>query len=118
MEPLTTITSTGAALAIANKLLGKTAEAISEDIANLYRAGREKLVAAAIRKTSNIEDGKSANLRVARDVFTNGSFTEEAICAEYFGGILASSRSLDGKDDFGVFYTDIIKSLSSSQLKL
>jgi len=118
MEPLTTITTAGTALAIANKLLGKTAETISDDIANLYKAGRDKLVSAAVRKTANMEDDKIANLRVARDVFFNGSFTDEAICAEYFGGILASSRSIDGKDDLGVFYTDIIKSLSSSQLKL
>lgn len=118
MEPVTTITTTTAALAIANKLLGKTAEAISQDIATFYEIGRDRLISAAARKISNINDGKVANLRVARDVFFNGSFTDEAICAEYFGGILASSRSADGKDDSGVFYTDIIKSLSSSQLKL
>jgi len=118
MEPLSTLTTAGAALAIANKLLGKTAETISDDLANLYKAGRDKIVSVAVRKTPNMEDGKIANLRVARDVFFNGSFTDEAICAEYFGGILASSRSIDGKDDIGVFYTDIIKSLSSSQLKL
>ncbi len=118
MEPLTTLTTAGTALAIANKLLGKTAETISDDIANLYKVGRDKIFATAVRKTANMNDGKIANLRVARDVFFNGSFTDEAICAEYFGGILASSRSVDGKDDIGVFYTDIIKSLSSSQLKL
>lgn len=118
MEPITTITTTGTALAIANKLLGKTAESISDDIANLYKVGRDKIIAVAVRKTPNIDDGKIANLRVARDVFFNGSFTDESICAEYFGGILASSRSDDGKDDLGIFYTDIIKSLSSSQLKL
>lgn len=118
MDPVTAITTTGTVLAVANKLLGKTAEAISGDIANLYEIGRDKIVVTAVRKTTNMDDGKTANLRVARDVFFNGSFTDEAICAEYFGGILASSRSVDGKDDLGVFYTDIIKSLSSSQLKL
>jgi hypothetical protein len=118
MDPITSISATGAVIAVANKLLGKTADAISDDIANLYKAGRDKMVAAAARKTADVNDGKIANLRVARDVFINGSFTDEAICAEYFGGILASSRSVDGKDDLGVFYTDIIKSLSSSQLKL
>ena len=118
MEPLTTLTTTGVALTIANKLLGKTAETISDDIANLYKIGKDKIIAAAIRKTPDMDDGKMANLRVARDVFFNGSFTDESICAEYFGGILASSRSADGKNDAGVFYTDIIKSFSSSQLKL
>lgn len=110
--------TTGAALTVANKLLGKTAEKISEDIANLYTAGKDKIVAVAIRKTTNIDDGKQTNLRVTRDVFWGGSFTDEAICAEYFGGILASARSEDGKDDSGVYYVDIIKSLSSAQLHL
>lgn len=110
--------TTGAALAVANKLLGKTAEAISEDLATLYTAGRDRIAQIAIRKIRNPDDGAIANLRVARDVFWNGSYTDESICAEYFGGILAASRSMDGKDDTGVFYVDIIKSLSSGQLKM
>lgn len=110
--------TTGAALTVANKLLGKTAEAISEDLANLYTAGRDKIAQVAIRKIKNPDDGAVANLRVAREVFWNGSYTDESICAEYFGGILAAARSKDGKDDTGVFYVDIIKSLSSGQLKL
>ncbi len=110
--------TTGTALAIANKLLGKTADEISKDISSLYSKGRDKIVDFATKKITNIDDGKQANLRVARDVFWGGSFTEEAICAEYFGGILASSRSDDGKDDSGVYYVDIIKSLSSTQLHL
>lgn len=99
------------------KLLGPTLDEIGSDLQKLYSTGRDKILAVAIRK-SDVKDGKKANLRVARDVFWNGSFTDEAICAEYFGGILASSRSANGKDDRGVYYTDIIKSLSSQQLLL
>ena len=110
------LATTAGILAIANKLLGKTAEAISEDLARLYAAGRDKIITSALRKTRNINDGGKANLRVARDIFFNGSFTDESISAEYFGGVLASSRSIDGRDDRGIFYTDIIKSLSSQQL--
>lgn len=117
MDQLTSISITGVTVAIISKLLGKTAETVSDDLANVYKAGRNLIINAAIRKTSDIEDGKISNLRVVRDVFSNGSFTDEAICAEYFGGILAASRSGDGKDDTGVFYADIIKSLSSSQLR-
>lgn len=97
------------------KLLGPALDEIGGDLQVLYRVGRDKIVSAAVRK-ANTEDGYRANLRVARDVFWNGSFTDESICAEYFGGILASSRSVDGKDDRGIYYTDIIKSLSSQQL--
>ncbi len=100
------------------KVLGPTLDTLGEDINKVYQAGRDKIIEVAKRKVSNIEDGASANLRVSRDVFWNGAFTDEAICAEYFGGILASSRSQDGKDDTGVYYVDLIKSLSSAQLRL
>lgn len=110
--------TTGTALIVGKKLLGKTMYVVSEDISKLYEAGRDKIIEKASKKVGDIEDGKQTNLRVTRDVFWNGSFTDEAICAEYFGGILASSRSTDGKDDNGVHYTDAIKSLSSKQLQL
>ena len=115
MEPITT---TGAILIVANKLLGKTADKIAIDIAGLYDKGKDMIFEATNRKVSNINDGKQANLRVARDVFFNGSFSDEAICAEYFGGILAASRSDDGRDDQGIYYVDLIKGLSSKQLNL
>lgn len=100
------------------KVLGPILEEIGSDFQKLYSVGRDKIVQAALRKIKSPEDGARANLRVARDVFWNGSFTDEAICAEYFGGILAASRSEDGKDDSGIFYVDIIKSMSSGQLKM
>src|SRR3989339_1252855 len=112
------LVTTGAALAVGKKIFGKTLDVISADIANLYQKGRDKIIEKVTSKIANIDDGKTANLRVARDVFWNGSFSDEAICAEYFGGILASSRSDDGADDTGVYYVDLIKSLSSRQLKL
>ena len=88
------------------KVLGPTLDTLGEDINKVYQIGRDKIIKVAQRKVTNIEDGASANLRVSRDVFWNGAFTDEAICAEYFGGILASSRSQDGKDDSGVYYVD------------
>ena len=118
MEPITTggMMATGAW--IGKKLFGPTLEAIGEDLKKLYEKGRDKIIANAIKKTKNIDSKGQTNLRVTRDVFWNGSFTDESICAEYFGGILAASRSEDGKDDSGVFYVDIIKSLSSNHLKM
>ncbi len=99
-------------------VLGPTSMEIGEDIKTLYKTGRDLILRKGLSKIEDINDGQMANLRVARDVFWNGSFSNEAICAEYFGGILAASRSADGKNDSGVFYVDIIKSLSSGQLKM
>ena len=102
----------------ARKVLGPTLDTVGQDISEVYRKGSALIFTKAKRKITNIDDNKTANLRVTRDVFWNGAFTDEDICAEYFGGILAGSRSTDGKDDTGIFYLDLVKSLSSSQLKL
>ena len=100
------------------KALGPVLSEIGEDIKRLYAVGRNKLLSAAIRKIENIEDGKTPNLRVTRDVLWNGAFSEDEVCAEYFGGILASSRTDDGKDDSSIQFVDVIKSLSAKQLRL
>jgi hypothetical protein len=100
------------------KAFGPALTEIGEDLKKLYAKGRDKLVAAAFRKVQNPDDGKQANLRVTRDVLWNGAFTEDEVCAEYFGGILASSRTADGKDDETIQFVDVIKSLSARQLRL
>lgn len=100
------------------KILGPTLSEVGGDINKLYCAGRDRLVAAALRKVKDPDDGKQANLRVTRDVLWNGAFSDEEICAEYFGGVLASSRSEDGRSDDAIQYVDTIKAMSSKQLHL
>ncbi len=100
------------------KVFGPALTEIGEDLKKVYAKGRDKLISAAYRKVRNPDDGKQANLRVTRDVLWNGAFTEDEVCAEYFGGVLASSRSEDGKDDGSIQFVDAIKSLSAKQLRL
>jgi hypothetical protein len=94
------------------KVFGPALTEMGEDLKKLYAKGRDKLISAAFWKVRNPDDGKQANIRVTRDVLWNGAFTEDEVCAEYFGGILASSRSEDGKDDDAIQFVDAIKSLS------
>jgi hypothetical protein len=103
----------------AKRLLGPTFDEIGADLQTLYKKGRDRLINRSIGKIGQdnvASDNLKANLRVTRDVFWNGIYNDELICAEYFSGVLAQSRTADGKDDRGVFYLDIIKSLSSNQL--
>ena len=100
------------------KAFGPVLSEIGEDLKKLYAIGRDKILVAGYKKIRNPEDGKQANLRVARDVFWNGAFTADEVCAEYFGGVLAASRSNDGHDDNTIQFVSVIKSLSSSQLRL
>lgn len=103
---------------VAQKLFGKTLDEMGDDLNRSYKANRDKLLAKAAKKVKDPEDGATPNLRVARDVVWNGAVTDDEVCAEYFGGLLASSRSPDGKDDSALIYVDCIKALSSKQLHL
>lgn len=100
------------------KLFGTALATMGEDINKLYVKGRNKIVESAVKKIPNPEDGKKVNIRAARDVLWNGAITEDEVCAEYFGGMLAAARSDDGKDDAVVHYVDTIKAMSSKQLEL
>ena len=100
------------------QVLGPTLTELGEDLRKIYATGRDNIFSAARRKIQNPNDEKTANLRVTRDVFWNGAYTDDEICAEYFGGILAASRSHDGQDDDAIQFVDVIKSMSSKQLRL
>ncbi len=102
----------------AKKVLGPTLEEFGDDFKKLYVAGRDKIIDRAAKKVDDLDDGKRANLRVARDVLWNGAFSESEVCTEYYAGLLAASRSVDGLDDEAAPFADTVKSLSSQQLKL
>ena len=101
---------------VLKKVFGPTLSQLGNDLGGLYAKGRDKIIAAAIRKIED-EDQKAPNLRVARDVLWNGAFSDDDICAEYFGGILASSRTIDGKDESSIQFVSVIKSLPPQQLR-
>ena len=103
---------------VAQQLFGKTLAEMGDDLNNVYKSNRDKLLAKAASKVDDPNDGAKPNLRVARDVIWNGAVTDDEVCAEYFGGLLAASRSEDGKDDSALIYVDCIKALSSKQLHL
>lgn len=103
---------------IGNKLFGTALASMGDDINKLYVKGRDKLVEVATKKIDNPDDGQKVNLRAARDVMWNGAITEDEVCAEYFGGMLAAARSEDGKDDGVVHYVDTVKAMSARQLEL
>lgn len=107
-----------AAAYVLKQLFGPSLDAIGKDIDRRRAVGWQKIVDRATAKTPSLEDGKAANMRVARDILWNGAFTDDEICAEYFGGILAACRSEDGKDDSAMQFVDCIKGMSSKQLHL
>ena len=104
-----------------NKLLGPTAEYLGNDLLSLVKRCKENVDSVfrlAIRKTGNrISEPAKANPRVLQQVIAAASFSEDPIVNEYLAGVLASSRTEDGKDDRGVCFLNDIQSLSNYQLR-
>lgn len=117
VDPVTTSVVVAGAW-VGKKLLGPTLDAIGDDLQKLYAAGRDRIIGRAAAKVDDLDDGRRANLRVARDVLWNGAFSESEVCVEYYAGLLAASRSVDGQDDKAAPFVDAVKSLASSQLRL
>lgn len=103
---------------VGTKLFGSALATMGDDINKLYIKGRDKIISVATQKVENPDDGMMLNLRAARDVLWSGAVTEDEVCAEYFGGMLAAARSKDGKDDGVVHYVDTIKAMSARQIEL
>lgn len=104
------------------KLLGPTADYLGGEIAKFaekcnINIGR--IFANAARKLGPaLETPGAVNPRVLKGVLDDGAFTEDEVAAEYFGGILAASRSDDSKDDRAVSVLATIRGLSSYELRL
>lgn len=66
---------------------------------------------------NKIEEPGTVNPRILKEIVNEGSYCEDELAQEYFAGILASSRTEDGKDDRGVTNARLVSDLSSYQIK-
>jgi hypothetical protein len=124
IDPGTGLTILGTAVGgakVVEKILGPTAEYIGQQI----REWTEKKVknTANIFKNAERKLGDKINLegnvspKVLKGILEDGAWCEEDLQVEYFGGVLASSRSGISRDDRGAYYTDLISRLSTYQLR-
>lgn len=124
-EPITTV-GLGAIAAYLGKdglekLLGPTAAYLGnglrdlaqkrvENIGRIFKNAQEKL-------GSKTETPGEVPPRVLKAVLDEGSFCDDALAAEYLGGVLASSRTEDGRDDRGARVAKILSGLSTYQIR-
>lgn len=116
--------SVGAYLGIkelAPRLLGPTVDYLGDRLKGLTELGVRNIErvfrSATIKLGSRINSPGQIPARVLRNVLNEAYFCEDALAAEYFGGILASARSQDGKDDRGAYFAALVSRLSSYQIR-
>ncbi|MFC1560903.1 hypothetical protein ACFL4V_00330 [Candidatus Latescibacterota bacterium] len=64
-----------------------------------------------------IDDEGQVPPRVLKRVLSDGWFCEDEIMREYYGGVLASSRSTINRDDRGKTYLELLSNLSTYQTR-
>lgn len=104
-----------------NKLLGPTAEYLGEGIRDITRRRIESIGKmfsnASKRLEGELEAPGRVPPRILRTVVNEASYCEDPLALEYFGGVLASSRTEDGRDDRGARLMNIVDTLSTYQIR-
>lgn len=121
------ISAAGAGLAvfvgkdILNKLLGPTAEYLGGELKSYTEKGVnnvKKIFEKAVNKLGQkINEPGQVPPRVLKGILSEGYFCEDELSSEYFGGVMASSRTGVSRDDRAVTYINLLSSLSTYQIR-
>ncbi|CAO3858370.1 hypothetical protein [Achromobacter mucicolens] len=103
------------------KLLGPTAEYLGLGLRDLAQKRIQNI--GRILKNAQDKLGTKVEVpgevppRVLKAVLDEGSFCDDELAAEYFGGVLASSRTDHGRDDRGARIAKMLDGLSTYQIR-
>lgn len=125
VDPISTIGlgAVGAYLAkdALQKLLGPTAEYLGDGLRDLTKRRAENIgrifQKAGVKLGDRIETPGEVPPRVLKTVVNEGSYCDDELAAEYFGGVLASSRTDTGRDDRGARIGKLLDGLSTYQIR-
>lgn len=124
MDPGTGLTVLGSAIGgakVVEKLLGPTADYVGiglrdwaekrvQNAGRIFEKATEKLGA-------KIDEPGAVPPRVLKEILNEGSYCDDELTAEYFGGVLASSRSGIDRDDRAASYLKLTSELSAYQVR-
>jgi hypothetical protein len=124
VDPGTGLTILGGAIGskeLIQKILGPTADYLGEGAANWTKRGVQNLgrvFANATKKLGDQVDRPGAvPPKVLKGILEEAPFCDDELGAEYFGGVLASSRTEVGRDDRGAAFLALIGRLSTYQIR-
>jgi hypothetical protein len=104
-----------------SKVLGPTADYLGAGLQSLAARGLKNVervfVNAAERLGKELDAPGVVPPRVLKGILQEAPFCDDELAAEYFGGVLASSRSEVGRDDRGATFTSLIARLSVYQIR-
>lgn len=106
---------------VVSKLLGPTADYLGgtlKDWTERRVNNIGKIFENAHRKASKkLDEPGAVPPKVLKEILDNGSFADDLFASEYFGGVLASSRSDEPRDDRGAAIAALVAGLTTYQLR-
>ena len=124
-EPITTV-GLGAIAAYVgkdaiSKILGPTADYLGGELKEFTQKRMRnigKIFSSGEKKLGKKLDGPGqVSPKVLKTIINEGSYSDDEITVEYFGGILASSRTECSRDDRGSRLAKILDGLSTYQIR-
>jgi len=104
-----------------NKLLGPTLDYFGKEIESFAKKRAEnigRIFQKAIKKLgSKIDEPGQVHPKILKGIVLDGSFCDDELTAEYYGGILASSRIGVSRDDRGASFLEQVSHLSFYQVR-
>lgn len=124
MDSIEIVTAAGSYFGLKDlvpRVLGPTADYLGEGLKGLTEKGvhnLQRVFRSAERQLGpRINSDGQVPPRVLKNILNEAYFCDSEVAAEYFGGILASSRSNDRRDDRGAYFAGIVGRLSSYQIR-
>lgn len=105
------------------KVLGPTLDKMGEQLRDRYSKFSEQNLTQIVMRAERLISGDADkpgefSPRVLLKVLDEGAWCEAPVMAEYFGGILAASRSEDGRDDRGTSWASLVARLASFDISM
>lgn len=103
---------------LSKRVLGPTSDYLGDEL-KLFtqkRINNIKRIFENADKKMNVEKG-SVPPKVLRSIINEGSYCDDDLSVEYFGGLLASSKSEISRDDRGTYYASMVMNLSAYQIR-
>lgn len=124
-EPITTV-GMGAIAAYLGKdglqkILGPTADYLGSGLKDFTQKRVENIGRIFHKAENKLGDKKeipgTVPPKVLKTILNDASYNDDDIAVEYFGGVLASSRTEHGRDDRGARMAKLVDELSTYQLR-
>jgi hypothetical protein len=125
MDPLSIVVAGGAYFGLKDlvpRILGPTADYLGAGMRSYSEKGAANLRRIFQNAGEKIGDRLNEPGQVApkvlKDILEEGYVSEDELAAEYFGGVLASSRTTNARDDRGAAFVKLVSRLSVYQLRM